>query len=146
MPRPKGVTKPRSKRNAKKRIASALTNPKLVAPTTKDARQAILDKRDGSVASAKAGREWAHQFWQGKSITDLGGMGCGFYTLGSPWLPSQYPSPDETRLEIMTGTDGDRGGSIKLYGPRDYWGDGLDACFMVPAAHIGTMPSSMSPR
>ena len=146
MPRPKGVTKPRSKRNAKKRIASALTNPKLVAPTTKDARQAILDKRDGSVASAKAGREWAHQFWQGKSITDLGGMGCGFYTLGSPWLPSQYPSPDETRLEIMTGTDGDGGGSIRLCGPRDYWGDKSDACFLVPAAHIGMMASSLTPR
>ena len=130
----------------KKRLGSTMVaNPKRKKRSTRPAPKAIWEKRDGSIASAEAGREWTNQFHQGKSIVDLSGVGCGFYTLGSPWVPSQYPSPDETKLELMTGTNGDRGGSIKLYGPRQYWGSGLcsDACFLVPAAHIGTLPSSL---
>ncbi|KAK1749781.1 hypothetical protein QBC47DRAFT_395303 [Echria macrotheca] len=123
----------------KKRVGSTLVaNPKRKKRSTRPAPEAIWDQRDDSIASAEAGREWTDQFYQGKSIMDLSGVGCGFYTMGSPWVPSQHPSPKETRLELMTGTDGDRGGSIKLYGPRHYWGSGecSDACFLVPAAHI----------
>lgn len=144
MPRANRVTKPPSKRNAKKRVASALANHKL----NNNVEQPILEKRNGSIVSAKAGREWQEQFRQGRSITDLRGIGCGHYTLGSPWIPSQYPSPDEMRLEIMTGTDGNRGGSIRLCGPKDYWGgapETSNAIFLVPAAHIGMMPPSIAP-
>ena len=132
--------------SGKKRLGSIMAaNPKRKKRSMRPAPKTIWEKRDGSIASAEAGREWSNQFYQGKSIMDLSGVGCGFYTLGSPWVPSQYPSPNETRLELMTGTDGDRGGSINLYGPRDYWDIKLcsDACFIVPAAHIGTLPASL---
>ncbi|KAB5526386.1 hypothetical protein GE09DRAFT_471006 [Coniochaeta sp. 2T2.1] len=101
-------------------------------------RQGILDRRNGSIASAKAGREWQKQFYQGVDIMELHGLGCGWYLLGGPYVASQYPSPTETKLEISGGTKGTGSGSIRLCGPRNYYGPGdwKDAIFLVPFAHI----------
>ena len=134
-------TNPTVPKGAGKRAASSLESvPKRAAMPKRARRPEIWTKRNGSTASAIAGLEWEHQFRQNKSIpTALHGVACGSNTLGCPYVPSQYPSPDEMRFEIMTGI-GSIPGSIKLYGPRDYWpGDDpvLDACFVVPVANIG---------
>ncbi|KAK5662553.1 hypothetical protein OQA88_8465 [Cercophora sp. LCS_1] len=99
----------------------------------------ILQQRNGTFASTQAGLEFEQQFWQGKKGPELEGIGCGKATFSSPWIPSRYPSPSETRIVIEAGEGGPGNGSIRLIGPRGYWPGPpkfADASFLVPFAHI----------
>lgn len=86
-------------------------------------------------------REWQHQYWQGKSILELDGLGCGLHLLGSPLLPSQSPIDGRMRFEIMSGTNEAGSGGIRLCAPEDYWpserSDVGQPIFLVPLGHIG---------
>ncbi|TDZ24713.1 hypothetical protein Cob_v002436 [Colletotrichum orbiculare MAFF 240422] len=101
----------------------------------------ILKQRTDA-ASKAAGHEWARQYYQGVPIGKLSGMGCGLHILGSPEVPFQSPFPCDGRFEISSGTGpkGSGGGSIRLIGPKNYWGDSeegiLDAILLVPFRHV----------
>jgi len=88
-------------------------------------------------------RRWHNQFYQGRCITQLPGLGCGWHLLGTPRVPSQCPFTPEMRLEVSDGLDVGRG-SIRMCGPHDEWaedvmGDGnVEATILLPVAHIGT--------
>jgi len=144
------VTRSQAKRSAarkaaRKRSASPLgLTPLKQAKASKkgpDASQIYTPRDQSDASSVEEGLEWQRQFRRDKDLdSKLNGVGCGFYTLGGPWVPSQYPSPSEMMFEISTGMD-KVSGCIKLRGPRNYWPDYQykdlrDACFIVPAAHI----------
>ncbi|KAF4780687.1 hypothetical protein HER10_EVM0001033 [Colletotrichum scovillei] len=91
------------------------------------------------------GREWTKQYYQGVSISDLHGMGCGFCNLSTPRVPFSSPFTCDGRIEVMSGSEGPGDGSIRLCGPKDYFDkseDGIwDAIFLIPFKHIAKSAS-----
>jgi hypothetical protein len=101
--------------------------------------KAELEKREAVFAARRAD---AHQFWQGKTISELPeGLGCGQCTLISPWVACNYPAPKEMWLEVMKGTTGPGGGSIRMCGSRKNWS--VDAIWLMPFQHIGKQTSGI---
>lgn len=102
-----------------------------------------IQKRRSTAKSKEEGLEWQRQYYQGVSISELAGMGCGWHLLGTPPLPFQAPFTCDGKMEIMAGTKGEGSGGIRLCGPKDYWGisdDGVhDAVFLIPFKHIGKL-------
>ncbi|KZL71738.1 rtt106-domain-containing protein [Colletotrichum incanum] len=100
----------------------------------------IQKRRTDNEKSREEGREWNHQYYQGVKSTELHGMGCGSCRLGTPRVPFQAPFTCDGRLEFMSGTEGKGSGSIRLCGPKDYWGISdlgvSDAIFLIPFKHI----------
>ncbi|KAF4845453.1 hypothetical protein CGCSCA4_v006698 [Colletotrichum siamense] len=71
---------------------------------------------------------------------DMKGMGCGWCRLITPEVPFQSPFACAGNIEVGSGTEGPGGGSIRLCGPKNYFGfnkDGIfDAIFLIPFRHI----------
>ncbi|KAK2024768.1 hypothetical protein LX32DRAFT_696923 [Colletotrichum zoysiae] len=132
---------PRSGSSARERGEKAADSSKKRKRDTSDAGNlaGIQKRRTNDNKSREAGREWNNQYYQGVSAGELHGMGCGVHRLGTPRVPFQAPFTCDGRLEIMSGTDGEGSGSIRLCGPQNYWGisdmGASDAVFMVPFKH-----------
>lgn len=94
-------------------------------------------------ANTAGGRAWTDQYYQGIDASKFHGLGRGIYAFGTPRVPFQAPFTCDGRLEISSGLGGPRSGSIRLCGPKDYWGlskdprFGLDAILMLPFKHVG---------
>ncbi|KPM45761.1 hypothetical protein AK830_g797 [Neonectria ditissima] len=85
----------------------------------------------------EANREWTNQYYQGKSVLDFHGLGCGSCPLSSPQITFMSPFADEGSLEIMTGVDGLGTGGLRLVkGPSNDPGRGLPDTFMVPLQNV----------
>ncbi|KAI8307245.1 hypothetical protein K4K59_011133 [Colletotrichum sp. SAR11_240] len=101
-----------------------------------------IQKRRTDSDSKEEGREWTKQYYQGKSVLDddMKGMGCGWCRLITPEVPFQSPFACAGNIEVSSGTEGPGGGSIRLCGPKNYFGfnkDGIfDAIFLIPFRHI----------
>ncbi|KAL3294994.1 rtt106-domain-containing protein [Colletotrichum asianum] len=101
-----------------------------------------IQKRRTDNDSKEEGREWTKQYYQGKSVLDedMKGMGCGWCRLITPEVPFQSPFACAGNIEVSSGTEGPGGGSIRLCGPKNYFGfnkDGIfDAIFLIPFRHI----------
>lgn len=81
------------------------------------------------------------QYYQGVSVLDLSGLGCGRYLLGTPGFTFQSPLDGVMRFEVMSGTEGLGTGGIRLCVPRksgESLEDSIDSpVFMVPFRHVG---------
>ncbi|MCJ1282853.1 hypothetical protein MMC26_002179 [Xylographa opegraphella] len=90
-------------------------------------------------ASVEEVEDWECQYWQGKDDLELEGVGCGWCRFISPFVPSQSPIDGKVRIEVMSGTEGPRDGSIRLCASDDYWPSepaDFQPIFLIPAAHI----------
>ncbi|KAF5484639.1 hypothetical protein CGCS363_v014101 [Colletotrichum siamense] len=100
-----------------------------------------IQERRTDKRSMEEGREWQHQYYQGVSVSDLSGMGCGWCRLITPEVPFHSPFTCKGHIESMSGTEGPGSGGLRLCGPKNYMGvnkDGIfDAVFMIPYKHIG---------
>ncbi|KAK1724927.1 uncharacterized protein BDZ83DRAFT_752113 [Colletotrichum acutatum] len=67
-------------------------------------------------------REWTNQYYQGVSITDLHGRGYGHCHLITPRVPFSSPFACDGSIEVMSGSGAPGDGSVRLVGPRDYFG------------------------
>ncbi|MCJ1381947.1 hypothetical protein MMC17_005059 [Xylographa soralifera] len=94
--------------------------PSTISNRKRDAEESTNTKRSTNVKGNTNGRqkrlkpdasveedcEWEHQYWQGKSIFELSGMGCGWCRFISPFVPSQSPIDGQMWFEVMSGTEG----------------------------------------
>lgn len=83
-------------------------------------------------------REDHEQYYQGVSVLDLPGMGCGNCVLGTPGFTFQSPLDGLMRFEVMSGTKGLGTGGIRICVPSNgpkY--APYSPVFMVPLKHIG---------
>jgi hypothetical protein len=102
--------------------------------------------------------EWTMQYFQGKSITDLHGCGCGSYTFGTrDYIPFKSPYNGLMRVEVMDGsTNPSSGGGIRLCSPDDRHGsletkakdkrEGEAPVFLVPFSQTGAFSRSVLAR
>lgn len=134
---------PKSKKTA--------TRPTARAANAKDnARSSTLGKRKplgpGTTLAGKRKKiaeeeGWQQQYYQGRNILELKGMGCGQHTFGIEEKILDFKSPfDESgRIEIMSGTKDAGEGSIRLFGPDNWHGDVLagELTMLIPFRHIG---------
>ncbi|KAK3686425.1 hypothetical protein LTR37_019813 [Vermiconidia calcicola] len=113
---PAGIRSPRTKADRQRRERMAGSNLPMRSP------------------ELKKQHDFQSQYFQGKSITELRGMGCGTYTLGAKNLLFISPLGKRMDVEFMTGTGGDCGGSIRVCEKCD----GLDDTrILFPAGHMG---------
>ncbi|KAF4915926.1 hypothetical protein CGCVW01_v010206, partial [Colletotrichum viniferum] len=102
-----------------------------------------IQKRRRGAESRAVGHAWTGQYYQGINSSKFSGSGCGLYAFGTLRVLFQAPFTCDGRLEISSGLGGPRSGSIRLCGPKDYWGLSkdprfeLDAIFMLPFKHVG---------
>ena len=90
--------------------------------------------------------DWVKQYWQGRNVKELGGMGCGLYTFGTADKILDFKSPYNglMRMEIMSDDDVS-GGSIILCVPDSWYGyDESELIMLLPFCHIGTPALSYS--
>ncbi|KAM5356270.1 hypothetical protein ACJ41O_002916 [Fusarium nematophilum] len=80
-------------------------------------------------------REWIQQYYQGVSVLELAGFGCGSSTFSGPKFDFVSPFQDKGKIEIMSGTKGPGSGGIRIIrgNPSDPRQSNI---FMVPFRHI----------
>ncbi|KAF6812948.1 hypothetical protein CPLU01_14778 [Colletotrichum plurivorum] len=89
----------------------------------------------GGSSARNVDQERHRQYYQGVSISDLHGLGCGFHLLGSPKVPFQAPFACDGSFEVMSGTEGVGSGGIRLCGPQEE-GDIIGDVFLIPFQHV----------
>jgi hypothetical protein len=88
--------------------------------------------------TADQGREWEQQYLYGFDASGRPTPDVESSLLATKGLKCHDgPSKGDIEVQIFAGDNGPGSGCVKLIGPRNYWGRGQHAQFLVPFVNVG---------
>lgn len=98
----------------------------------------FVDNKKRTDETADQGREWEQQYLYGSDTSAPSFPDSDSSLLAAKGLKCHDgPAKGDIEVQIFAGDNGPGSGCVKLIGPRNYWGRGQHAQFLVPFVNIG---------